>query len=185
MSWNYVITDSTPWSHKTQSGNADEIISYFNSLGFTNEAIAGLLGNMERESFLNPGQQQIGGGGATNSGYGLIQWTPSTDLTDIVGNEWYRGDLQIQLINDEGSTSRWIPTSSYPYSWSEFSQLTDYEEATKAYAYERERAGVASIETRLEYADFWYNYILDNPPSPPTPTPTKKHMPVWMMCRRF
>lgn len=185
MSWNYVITDSVPWSHKTQTGNADEIISYFNGLGFTNEAIAGLLGNMEHESYLNPGQQEIGYDGSTSRGYGLIQWTPATNLINVIGSEWYRGDLQIQFINEEGSTSAWIPTERFPYSWSEFSQLTDYEEATMAYAIERERAGVSAFEARIEYADFWYNYILNNPPTPPTPTPTKKHMPVWMMCRRF
>lgn len=185
MSWNYMITDSVPWLHKTQTGNADEIISYFNSLGFTNEAIAGLLGNMEHESYLNPGQQEIGYNGSTSHGYGLIQWTPATNLINVIGNEWYRGDLQIQFINEEGSTSAWIPTERFPYSWSEFSQLTDYKEATMAYAIERERAGVSAFEARIKYADFWYNYILNNPPTPPTPTPTKKHMPVWMMCRRF
>lgn len=183
MSWTYEITDSVPWSHRTAVDNANEIYNYFNGLGFTPQSIYGIIGNMEHESYLNPGQQEIGYGGSTRHGYGLIQWTPATVLVNAVAPaNWYDGSKQCKLVNSEGSTSAWIPTISYPYSWSEFSQLTNIEEATKAYAYERERAGVVSMESRIEHAIWWSNNLH---PVPPTPTATRRKMPVWMMLRRW
>ena len=52
--------------------------AYFMSKGWTAEAVAGLLGNQQVESTLNPGiWQDLTPGG----GWGLVQWTPSSNST--------------------------------------------------------------------------------------------------------
>lgn len=146
------------------TGNAYMVYSYFRDLGFSNEAIAGLLGNMQQESTINPGlwqniQSQTGG-------YGLVQWTPASgwfdyaaanniDITDADES----GDGQCACVNNCTNDGQWIPTSSYPYSWSEFAQLTDVHEAVKAFLYEYERAGTPALQNRLDYSDHWYDVI--------------------------
>ena len=156
--WQYIETDTVPWNHMSAEGNADNIASLLYSLDFTLESIAGILGNMEHESFLNPAQHQIGGG----DGLGLIQWTPSTSLINYVPEPWYNGNHQVNLVVQEmnGTVSgRWLPTSRYPYSYEEFKQLTDVVESTEAYCMERERAGVVAMQSRIDYAMQWYDYL--------------------------
>lgn len=166
MSWTYVVTDS--YGVLTQSqieANAVEIYNYFKS-SMTLEAICGLLGNIQQESELNPGQQEGGHGGSTSYGYGLIQWTPATLLLNWAsanGYNWYDGAAQCKYIDEEnyytGSAVVWIPTSSYPYTWDEFKALTNVQTATEAYLYERERAGIAALSNRIQYANQWYTYL--------------------------
>ena len=193
MAWIVKVGVETS-AYLTQSemeNNATEFYGYFNSKGFTIESICGMLGNLQRESTINPGLKQTS---STSSGWGLIQWTPSSDLTDYAntyGVEWSLGEIQTQLMWDEiinGYGGQWIPKPAlgYNYTGEEFSKLTDIAESCKAYLYERERAGIEALTERLTYANNWYEYLTGiTPPTPPTPpTPTKrKSMPVWMMCK--
>lgn len=191
MAWIVKVGVSAYLTQSEMKNNATEFYGYFNSKGFTIESVAGMLGNLQQESNINPGMKQTA---SANSGWGLIQWTPSSNLTDYAtahGSDWATGEIQTQLMWDEiinGYGGQWIPKPSlgYGYTGSEFSQLTDVAEACKAYLYERERAGVEALDKRLTYASNWYKYLTGvTPPTPPTPpTPTKrKRMPVWMMCR--
>ncbi|MBI2812436.1 MAG: hypothetical protein HYX67_16645 [Candidatus Melainabacteria bacterium] len=50
---------------------AMQIMDYFVEKGLTPQQAAGITGNLQRESLLNPGITEGGGGG----GYGLAQWT--------------------------------------------------------------------------------------------------------------
>ena len=194
MAWIYKVgtIQTVTMSESERRNNATEFYNYFIKLNFSLSAICGMLGNIERESWLNPGMKQ---GTSEKLGWGLIQWTPSTDLTDWCnskGYNWYDGNAQCELIDSEGQgaqgvSGRWLPTKTYPYSWAQFSQLTDVNEATKAFLYERERSGVSALADRLKYAVKWYEYfsgvIPPTPPTPPIPT-TKKRMPIYMMIRR-
>ena len=193
MAWIYEIGVAKYFDQTKQQNNANEFYNYFNNYGATLEAICGMLGNITRESTLNPGIKQ---GISSNLGWGLIQWTPATILTNWCKQykyNWYDGAAQCERIKCEGEGTKdaggyWLPTTSYPYKWSQFIALTDVEEATKAYLYERERAGVEALDLRLKYASEWYNYFTGSPipPTPPTP-PTQyvKKMPIYMMLRRF
>lgn len=198
MAWVYNIGVQTqyPYMSADQINNATELYNYFAYRGATIQAICGLLGNITHESGINPGCKQTA---AITSGWGLIQWTPSTVLTNWCNSlrlNWYDGAAQCERIVAEGEGTQgaqgyWLPTQSYPYSWSEFEQITDVETATKAYFYERERAGIPAMDTRLEYANAWYLYFTGQPtpptpvpPTPPTPYKRLKGMPVYMMIRR-
>ena len=188
MAWVVKVGVSAYLTQTEMENNATEFYGYFNSKGFTIESIAGMLGNLQQESNINPGMKQTA---SASSGWGLIQWTPSSNLTDYAsayGIDWTNGEIQTQLMWDEiinGYGGQWIPKPSlgYGYSGAEFSKLTDVAEACKAYLYERERAGVEALNKRLTYASNWYEYLTGvTPPTPPTPT-KRKGMPVWMMCR--
>lgn len=191
MAWIVKVGVNAYLTQSEMENNATEFYGYFNSKGFTIESVAGMLGNLQQESNINPGMKQTA---SASSGWGLIQWTPSSNLTDYAtahGSDWATGEIQTQLMWDEiinGYGGQWIPKPSlgYGYTGAEFSQLTDVAEACKAYLYERERAGVEALTKRLTYANNWYEYLTGvTPPTPPTPpTPTKrKRMPLWMMCR--
>lgn len=184
LAWQFNINDRSggDMTRAMMENNADAFISYFYGY-MTAEAMAGILGNIQHESYINPGQCQIGSGTSTNSrsGGGLIQWTPRSAFIswcNARGLTWYDGDVQCYRIKCEGErkdgcSGTWLKTSQYPYTWQEFCHLTDYEEACKAYLAERERAGVAALSKRLQYAAQWYAYIESSTPIPdPDPSPT-------------
>lgn len=188
MPWIVKVGVSAYLTQSEMENNATEFYGYFNSKGFTIESVAGMLGNLQQESNINPGMKQTA---SASSGWGLIQWTPSSNLTDYAtahGSDWATGEIQTQLMWDEiinGYGGQWKPKPSlgYGYTGAEFSQLTDVAEACKAYLYERERAGAEALDKRLTYASNWYKYLTGvTPPTPPAPT-KRKRMPVWMMCR--
>lgn len=191
MAWLYEIGVGKYFTQAQMEHNASEFYSYFHAYGATLESICGMLGNIQQESTINPGIKQ---GASTSLGWGLIQWTPSSVLTewcDTYGYTWYDGNAQCDRIVAEGEAIKgaggtWLPTSEYPYSWNEFIALTNVNEATYAYLKERERAGTEMIENRLKYANAWYTYLSGKPTPTPTPTPTKKKkMPIYMMIRRI
>jgi len=53
--------------------NARYILNYLQNKGWSHNAIHGLFGNIETESFFSPATVQAVGGG-----YGLVQWTPAS-----------------------------------------------------------------------------------------------------------
>jgi hypothetical protein len=58
--------------------NARYIHDYFTKLGWSKEAISGMLGNMQWESgSINPGAWQFWNETGFGCGYGLVQWTPN------------------------------------------------------------------------------------------------------------
>lgn len=185
MSWNYEITTSYGALTTEQiDENGSAFATYFNGY-MTIEAMSGILGNIQRESQMNPGQQEGGHSGSLDYGYGLIQWTPGSTLVNWCserGLNWYDGDAQCYRIKCEGegiesASGYWLPTSKYPYSWTEFCQLTDSAEACKAYLAERERAGVSALEERLAYTAYWLEYLSGHQPG--------KKLPVWFLGSRL
>ena len=179
MSFIYTLSDQpgsvTGFTHygEKQTQNADEI--YNLCIGsMTLEALCGILGNMQAESYLNPGQGELYRGMSPQYGLGLIQWTPSghqgsnplQDYATSVGGLWYDGNIQIQKILT-GEPGAWIPKQQWPYTWAEYCQLTDYALATRAYFEERERGTWG--ENRVSYAYHWFDHFNGSPPPGPTP----------------
>ena len=188
--WQYKIGVQEYLTLRQREENATAFYYFFKSRGATIQAICGMLGNITQESQLNPGVKQTS---SPSSGIGLIQWTPSTVLTNwctMMGYDWWDGNAQCERIWSEGTNTNgaggtWIPTSEYPYSWDEFLKLTDAHEAMYAYLKERERAGNEAVQNRLNATDEWLMFFNTNPP-PPTPVTKRKKLPVYMMIsRRF
>lgn len=150
--------------------NAWEIWSLLKEKEYAEEAIAGILGNIDQEtggSFVAD-TDEIGGGG-----YGLIQWTPKSvlinniELADISG-DYKTIKTQVDIIDWElsGVGRGYIPVAKYPYSGEEFKKLTNVSTATRAYELNRERAEMEHPE-RVELGQKWYDLFrgASSPPS--------------------
>lgn len=153
-------------SQEQMRGNAQYILDYLLSRGWTKQAICGVLGNMQRESTINPGIWQSLAAGNYSMGYGLVQWTPATNYTNWATQNGYAiGNMDGQLIwidTLSASTGQWIQTTSYPLSWNAFKTSTsspDY--LASAFLANFERAGVSAEQERRDNAMNWF-YSLDS-----------------------
>lgn len=159
MTWDYVITTAYQ-THYSYARNAQNVYDYLHPLGFTNEAIIGILANMEHESCINCGQMEHGYGGDPSRGYGLVQWTPASSeiiaYANSVGGDWYDGDIQMDYLMINAPAS-WIKTSNFPYTWEQYKQLTDIYVATRCFFANFERGTYHSV--LLDYADYWTEHI--------------------------
>lgn len=155
-------------SQDEADNNAYLIYYKLTSLGWTLNAIAGLLGNLYQESTNNPGIWQNLYADPSN-GYGLAQWTPSTKWTNYATSQGWAiddGDRQLEFL-DSDPISDYIATSSYPETLSEFKTSTksvDY--LVAAWLYNYERAGVEALQNRIYWGNYYYN-LLQNIPVPP------------------
>lgn len=190
-----VWTDASPgWTTygAEQTENAADIYAYLTGNGVTSNAAYAIIGNMQKESSLNPGQWQYGSNYDPSMGFGLGQWTPSTKISNITGtgqNQMsdYQAQLQI-LLNDPG---QWSTVYVNQQGWSFYYNinvphiatmndfLTDtthsVEELTKAWCccWERPAAAYADISSRVDYAAHW---------SGQSPSPTPGITPIVMLC---
>lgn len=149
--------------------------------GFSLNAIAGMLGNIQKESGINPGIWQDLNPNPAN-GFGLVQWTPSSVYTtwaDSHGYDHSDGDGQCEWIaNETGPEGQWIVTTGYPMTWEEF--RTSEEDvsllaATFEYNFERPLDPESTLAERQQYARHWLS-VLQNTPTPPRPN---KPIPDW------
>lgn len=161
MAWtisNNYLTESQ------MQGNALEVYNFFSARGWTLNAIAGMLGNMERESNINPGLWQSLNYGNYSGGYGLVRWTPATNYTDWASANGYSiTDPQGQMIWIDTvtvSSGQWIATSEYNLSFDAFKTSTQSPEwLASAFMKNFERAGVEAEDERRSDARKWYDYL--------------------------
>jgi hypothetical protein len=151
--------------------------------GWTANAVAALLGNMQAESTINPGRWQSDDVDNYNLGYGLVQWTPVTKYTDWCGSSGYSDpsdmDANIaRILYEVENKIQWYATDSYNMSFSEFTTSEeDCSTLAKAFLlnYERPADQSESVQSyRAELANAWYTYITGNDPDTPQPETKKK-----------
>ena len=186
-----VIAQNRYLTREEMHQNAAYIWWFLSQRGWTANAVAGMLGNMEVESSINPFIWQNLDEGNFEGGFGLVQWTPATKLTNWCSNNslvYYEMDSQLlRLIweqeNENGQFSS--EGTSYNMTFTEFknSTLSPYELGMIFLAcYERpENPDQPSRGTNAEY---WYEYITGLVFDDST-SKKKKGMPIWMMCRRI
>lgn len=144
--------------------NALIVRDYLLSKGWTLNAIAGLLGNMESESTINPGIWQSLNQGNMAGGFGLVQWTPATNFTDWAdasGYAWTDGNAQLLWIDTQTvPTGQWIPTSDYSLPFLRFKTSTESPAyLASAFLKNFERAGVEVEAERRSQAQVWYTFL--------------------------
>lgn len=147
--------------------NASYICKFLLDKGWTKNAIAGILGNMQAESTLNPGRWQSDNVNNYSAGYGLVQWTPSTNYTRWLSNKYGLAadpsemDHNLErIIYELENNEQWIATDEYDFSFEEFSKSSQAPEyLAVAFLKNYERAGVEVIEDRKANAIKWYEYI--------------------------
>lgn len=114
MAW---VSRDAYLSQSEMENNANIVISYYRGQNLDDRTIAAILGNMQAESTLSPVLTERGGGG----GYGLVQWTPKSNLTDACNtlnlSPYSSGDVQIKVIIQEiigvQSIRQWYTSKAY------------------------------------------------------------------------
>lgn len=150
-------------SHSEMAVNAQYILNYLRNRGWTKEAVCGMLGNMEVESFINPGVWYNFTEGS--AAFGLVQWNPTSKYFDWADANGYARDSmigQLQRIIYEVENKEQYSEYGTPYSFYDYSQstLTPYELGRQfAWHYENGNTSVAAANTRGYNADAWYNEL--------------------------
>ncbi len=146
--------------------NAWAVWQFLKSKGYSEQAAAGILGNMEQESGIMPDIDEGGGG----PGYGLVQWTSPIAgesgrayVQRLLGQAGISGDYrnittQLKLLDWHMHNGQYIPSAAYPYSVAEFKALTDIGTATMAFEANFERPAVTHPE-RIPLAQYWYDLL--------------------------
>ena len=180
MAWVARDTASNPnMTSAEQENNVNIIAAYFRSLGWTDNAIAAMCGNFEIESYINPGQFEIGYNFSMSHGFGLVQWTPATNFSSWAGSDWRTNyNKQLQRIKYEYDNGlQWIPVAAYNYmTFAQFAastQTPEYLVMAFEYSYER---GTPFQAQREAAARKWYNYLQG------TPTPGM-NLPIWLLFK--
>lgn len=154
-----------------QEKNAWIVWQFLKSKGYTEQAAAGILGNMDVESGIMPDTEQIQG-----PAYGLVQWDgsayPLVPPATWDGREYVQnllraagisGDYRIAKTQSEllewcMFNGQWIGAVE-PKSVAGFKSETDINNATFAFVKNFERAGVEHMERRQTQANYWYNLL--------------------------
>lgn len=174
--------ESAPLNQTQMETNAFYIYSALTAAGWTPEAIAGLLGNMQHESTLNPGRWE-GDSVGSGPGYSLVQWTPYTNYTDWCEANGRADPSEMdnalaRILYELNNGLQYYETESYPFTFREFTQSTEapYELAC-AFAWNYERSAVVLSGTEEEKealrqvrggaAEAWYTYLTGKEPTPP------------------
>ena len=150
--------------------NAAIIFRFFRFLGWTKNAIAGMVGNMDAESYLNPGVWEMLEQGVMWRGFGLTQWTPATKLTDwadiTYGIDSWRNDgyIQLQRIAWEWRTlSQFAQSEQYPFYFDTYAKLElSPEEMGICFLLNYERPAIqdeGAQQARAALARKWYDYF--------------------------
>ena len=162
------------------TSNAQYILNYLVAKGWTKEAVCGMLGNMQRESTINPGIWQNLDEGNTSLGVSLVQWTPATKYINWCNSNglvWSDMDSALKRILWElENNEQYYSTDSYPESFSEFTKSTkSVEYLASAFLHNYERAGVSAELERQQNARYWYEHLeignIPDIPDEPDPIP--------------
>ena len=162
-----IVSSSGSIEQFQQLTNARYIYHYLKNNGWRDYPIFAMLGNMESESFINPGSwEELNN---TQKGYGLTHWTPSTKLTDWAAENNLNGndiDTQLKriLYEVENDSVQWVCPDSEPhFTFSAFTTSTKSVYALAEYfirCYERPGSITSEeIAERQKHAWKWCTLI--------------------------
>lgn len=132
---------------------------------YSKQAAAGILGNVEAESSMNPDLDELYG-----PGYGIVQWTsPSRGesgrayVQKLMAKAGIKGDYrsaetQTKLLLWHMNNGQWIGQVD-PKSVSAFKRSSNVNQATYAFLKNFERAGIERIDRRYAAANKWYKNL--------------------------
>ena len=169
--------------------NAQIIAAYFLERGWTLNAIAGMLGNMQIESNINPGiwesltrdPEAYREANGRYPGFGLVQWTPYTKYTNWAGEGSTTGLWSKQLdriIYEMENGLQYYPTAAYPETFKEFSVSTKspyYLAGAFLFNYENPKS--PNADQRGKLGEKWYNYLLT------VPNLGGLRVPIWLLFK--
>ena len=156
-------TDGTTPDIGNIPDTAQAVWTFFTGKGYSKNATAGIMGNLQQESTMDPTRKQSSGG----PGRGIAQWTVSEGRfkgleahAKSKGKDWT--DLQSQLewidmeLGGKDSTTANILKKNYG-GLEGFKKATDTKWAVEAFEKSFERAGKPMWEKRYKYANDYYS----------------------------
>jgi hypothetical protein len=172
--------ESRPLTLAEMTVNAEYILGFLLPLGWTRNAICGILGNMQSESSINPARWQSDNIGDLSAGFGLVQWTPASKYIDWANNSslpYKEMDSNLQrILYEVDNNLQWIEKTSYPLSFAEFTTSTETPEyLAGAFITNYERPADPTQPARGTQARYWWDNlsgtgIITDPTDPPDPT---------------
>lgn len=188
------ISKNTYLTLTEMKNNAVMAWDYFGSRGWTLNAVAAMLGNMQTESTINPGiweslesdYESYFDAHGRYPGYGLVQWTPFTKYSNWAGARWQNnGDKQCErIIYERDNGLQWFENPAVdipvpPITFAEFSTSTlPVSTLANYFLWYYEHPQNPNQPNRAKQALEWYDYlsgITPRPPTPPSPSTRKKH----------
>jgi hypothetical protein len=171
-----VVSGNRYLSMSEMTENAEYVLSYLTGLGWTKNAISGLLGNLQTESNINPGIWEGLNYGNMSGGYGLVQWTPATKYIDWAnsrGLSYPEMDSQLQRIQYEVDNNlQWFGGYSDIMTFQEFTQSTETPEyLAEVFIRTYEHPADPDQPVRGTQARYWFDnleggVIIDPGPDP-------------------
>lgn len=154
-------------THDEMKVNAVYIYDYLKQQGWTINAIAGLLGNMETESTMNPAIWQSLNVGNLSGGYGLVQWTPATKFLDWASannlSPLEMNSNLLRIIYEVNNNIQWGNDGDGnhpPYSFLGFTKSTENPFTLGMnFLWYYERPLVKNQTNRGDQATFWFTYL--------------------------
>lgn len=181
------ISSNSYLNEADMANNATYIWQWLGSRGWTLNAVAGLLGNCESESTINPGLWQGRNEGAVNLGLGLTQWTPASKLIAWCNERGYSyTDMDSQLMRliwelESPDADQYYKTSTYPETFAEFVTSTkDPYYLACAFCKNYERPKDPDLNERGTQAEKWFTYLSGIPITPGGWRP-KARLPLWLL----
>lgn len=196
MSWNVKSSGAYANTSAEAIENAQFAHTILGLLGWSVNAVSGLLGNVSSESGMNPWRWQSDAIGAstgspwTNKGYGLVQFTNAAKYIDNADAKTYPGygpnfSDKTGSVNDGTAQLYFVhyhadyySTTAYPLSFEQFKVSTESASyLAKAWLYNYERpADPASTEAaRAANAEYWYSILSGHT--------VGGRLPIWLMAR--
>lgn len=141
-------------------GRLNEAMRFFERQGWSHAQAAGIVGNLQAESGIDPHRAQNGGG----PGYGLAQWEAprQADFAAWAGHDIHQSSFQEQLkfIQHELTTTESAAGKS-------LKETKTASEAAQVFCNECERPGVPHMKNRIDAAQAAFNG--SSPTSKPGP----------------
>ena len=168
--------------------NAAYIWEYLGARGWSLNAVAGMLGNMQTESTINPAIWENLDEGNTSRGFGLVQWTPATKYRNWcsgMGIEPAHMDSALMRIEYELENKlQYYKTSAYPLTFAEF-KVSDKDPYYLGMAFLRnyERPAVSNQPKRGQQAEEWYTYLSGLPAPNRTKPPKRRNLSLLLMSQ--
>jgi hypothetical protein len=133
----------------TGNTNAEKVFNFLKGAGFTDQAAAGVIGNLMQESGVNPKSRQLGGG----PGRGIMQWGTGPGS----GGRW---DALVAWAAGSGKDPwaldtqvEWMMKEMRSYgTFNRLKGVTDVKKAVQIFESEMEKAGVPNYPRRYQFA---------------------------------
>lgn len=151
--------------------------------GWSINAVAAILANMQAESSINPGRWQSDNVGNYSAGYGLVQWTPATKYIEWCYAASFSDPSEMdpniaRILYEVNNKIQWYATDSYNMSFEEFTTSSQGSGTlAKAFLLNYERPADQSStvqEYRASLAESWYTYLSENTSSGGLPSFRRK-----------